>query len=352
MDINRITLPLLEKYPPNHRLGLVFGELVIGVASNSMALIEDLAAYYEGFAAPRGSTALVEVLALETPAFEPPLTLRPQRPDPGKTRIKEEYADIEGGRVVRKRLTGMVFFFGPGLNLAVGPALANSNQVVNFINNRLIQHELDQGALLAHAAGVASGGCGLLIAGFSGRGKSTLALHLMSRGLNFVSNDRLLLHAGDGQAVMVGVPKLPRINPGTALNNPHLAAVIPKDEREAFARLGADEIWDLEHKYDVRIQECFGPARFRLKTGLCGVAVLNWERDGGGLLCREVRLEERRDLLAALIKSPGLFYLNGAGGPATPEDYLKRLAGTPAYELAGGVDFLEAARRLACALGG
>ena len=62
---------------------------------------------------------------------------------------------------------------------AVGPCLANDNQIVNFINNRLIEVRLRAGDLLFHAAGVARNGRGLALAGFSGAGKSTLALAIM-----------------------------------------------------------------------------------------------------------------------------------------------------------------------------
>ena len=174
-----------------------------------------------------------------------------KQPDQGKNRIKEEFLELDGGRLVRKRLTGMYFLFGQDVNLAVGPCVENDNQVVNFINNRLIQWELDRGGLLAHAAAVNHQGRGLALAGFSGMGKSTLALHLMSRGLNFISNDRLLVQEAGRGVVMRGVPKLPRINPGTALNNPDLVSVIPEDEKEVFGQMSTDEIWTLEHKYDV-----------------------------------------------------------------------------------------------------
>ena len=65
------------------------------------------------------------------------------------------------------------------------------------------------------------------MAGFSGAGKSTLALHVMSLGATFVSNDRVMVAetpANDsGAPMMYGVAKHPRINPGTAMNNPDLA---------------------------------------------------------------------------------------------------------------------------------
>jgi HprK-related kinase B len=252
--------------------------------------------------------------------------------------------DFPDGRAVRKRLTGMMFMFGGGCNIALGPCIENDNQVVNFINNRFIQWELERGALLAHAAAVSREGRGLALAGFSGMGKSTLALHLMSRGLHFVSNDRLLIRRTGDQVSMRGVPKLPRINPGTALNNPDLASVIPPEERGAFEDLGPDEIWDLEHKYDVKIDECFGPGRFNLASSFDALAILNWQRDGSSPVLQQVDLDQRRDLLGAVRKNPGLFFLSPDGEPDYSEEaYIRCLDGVTVFEISGGVDFQSAA---------
>jgi HprK-related kinase B len=182
----------------------------------------------------------------------------------------------------------------------------------------------------------------LALAGFAGAGKSTLALHLMSQGSNFVSNDRLLL-LPDGR--MLGVPKLPRINPGTALTNPDLARVIPEGQRAAFSELDPDELWTLEHKFDVPIHECFGPGRFTLSSPLCGLVILNWRRNGLALQFRDVDLRTRTDLLPAVRKDPGLFFLND-GRPLdhSEERYLERLSGTRVVEITGGVDFSAAVR--------
>ena len=54
------------------------------------------------------------------------------------------------------------------------------------------------------------------IAGFSGGGKSTLMLQLLDNDeVSYLTNDRLFIHAGSGQIMARGIPKLPRINPGT-----------------------------------------------------------------------------------------------------------------------------------------
>jgi HprK-related kinase B len=345
-SVDAMTRLLTKAHPVTDELTISLAGWVIAVRSNSIELIQDLKDYFEPFVTQPQSPHLM-VFALETPELDTGLRFTIKQPDPGKSKIKEEWADLPGGRVVRKRLTGMIFAFGPGHHLAAGPCLANSNQVVNFVNNRLIQMELNQGCLLAHAAGIRTGSTGVALAGFSGMGKSTLALHLMSKGVTFISNDRLLVQRGGGRAQMIGVPKLPRINPGTALNNPDLAGVIPPEEKEQFAALTTDEIWDLEHKYDVDIAQCFGPYRFELKSPLDALAILNWQRNGSGLVVQEVDLNRRLDLLAAFKKDWGLFFLAGEAEPDhSDQAYLAALQGVRVFELTGGVDFLGAADRL------
>lgn len=358
--------------PAPHALYLDLGDCRMEVRSNSAELLQALDAYFGGFVAAPGPVE-VTLSALEGPAPKVPLELAVKEPDPGKTKVKEEYADLPGGRLVRKALTGMVFLFGNGLNLALGPCLQNANQVVNFINNRYIEHKLRQGCLLGHAAAVAhlmadpAGGRlrGLALCGFSGAGKSTLAMHVMSRGALFVSNDRLLVRPaqavgqGNGQGIarsaaqeaaglrMFGVPKLPRINPGTALNNPHLAAVVPQEDRERFQDLPDDELWELEHKYDVFLDACFGEGRFVLQAPMHGLVVLNWRRGGGETSIRFVKAAQRPDLLPAFMKAAGLFSLPREGEAAwrDPDQsaYAELLSGCDVVEISGGVDFDRAA---------
>ncbi len=334
------------RLPAKHGLVLDFPDARVRLLCNAPDLVAELDAYFGRFVS-EGPGQDILITAHQGPAPAGELTFAEKQPDPGKSKIKEEYADLLDGRVVRKKLTGMVFAFGGGLHLAAGPCLENPNQVVNFINNRYMGIMISRGCLLGHASAVAHNGRGLAVAGFSGAGKSTLALKMMSEGAMFVSNDRLLLKRAGADALMWGVAKLPRINPGTALNNPDLAFVIPADERTRFAALPPDELWKLEHKYDVFIDRCFGPGRFSLASGMAGLFVLNWKRDGGLCRARAVDIAERRDLLPAIMKSEGLFFLNnGLTDPRirSEDDYLEVLSGLQVVELTGGVDFDKAAK--------
>ncbi len=372
------------RFPARHGLRLRLEEVCVSVRSNSALVVDDLRGYFGSFvegegAAGKSSPSDLEFLLLEAPVQEPPVPLEIKPQAPGKRPDKERYADLPGalssegcGRLVRKQATGMMFLFGAGQNMALGPCAANRNQLVNFLCARYMERRVAAGWMLGHAAGVArpvaQGGKALALCGFAGMGKSTLALHLVARGLNFVSNDRVLVEpagSGGGQArgpVLHGIPKHPRLNPGTALGNPALAELLacslPESARTAYAGLSPERLRAVEDKFDAVIDSCFGsgdacfgrgqgPSRFRLAAPLAGVVVLNWEHGGGALVARRVDLRERPDLLSALRKEPGVFYLPQALGPGarlTAEQCLEALDGVPVLELAGGADFEAGAK--------
>ncbi len=329
-----------------HSLLLSLGDCIISVRTNAPGVAGALRSYFSCFLTDIG-TPVMHVLIIDGPSPALPYTFTVKQPDPGKSKIKEEFVEFTDGRLVRKRLTGMLFFFGSGLHAAIGPCRENLNQVVNFINNRFIQWKLDRGWLLGHAAAVSLDGCGIAVAGISGAGKSTLALHLMQRGAVFVSNDRLLIRRTKAGLSMAGVAKLPRINPGTALYNPCLSSVIPAQERDRFLRLCAEELWTLEHKYDVDIESIFGSGSFELFSPLHALVILNWHRAAAGFSCHAIRPAEQRELLRIFIKSPGIFYQTGAAdsGAAVSEDvYIKHLSPCPVYVIEGGADFSQACK--------
>jgi HprK-related kinase B len=152
--------------------------------------------------------------------------------------------------------------------------------------------------------------------------------------------------SGEG-LVMHGLAKMPRVNPGTVLNNPSLAPVMSEADRLTFSALPAAELWDLEHKYDASIDACFGPGRFKLSCAMVGLVVLHWRREAVPMAARLVNLRERRDLLPAFMKDPGVFYESddpSAGAMPSADDYLAVLGDMPTLEIDGGVDFEAAAR--------
>lgn len=342
---DQILCEIRKNMPANYALALSFDGFCVLVHSNEQAVHKALASYFKAFAKPLeictqdAPDCCLSVHQGDPPAWPVPLTLHSM--PSGKRNMEEEYAEIPGGRIVHKRATGMCFVFSQHEHLAVGPCLGNINQLVNFINSRIIAHYLDHGYYLGRAAAVALHGKALALAGFSGTGKSTLALGLMNHGCTFISNDRVLLSA---EGELRGIPKQPRINPGTLLNNAALAHILSETEKERFQAVPSSKLWQIKHRYDAFIDQCYGPERFTLSACCAGLVVLNWVRGGGKMFMRAVNPMERPSLVKAFYKNSGLFYLGTQhlGAPILAS-YARRLCNQPAYEITGGVNFEKAA---------
>ena len=248
----------------------------------------------------------------------------------------------------------MVFLQSESACVAAGPCREYDNQVINFINAQYMNWLQHRGWHICHAAGLVHGGKTLGIAGFSGGGKSTLMLRLLEHPeVNYLTNDRLFIRREDDGVQAVGIPKLPRVNPGTIVHNSRLHPLIPEKQRRALLELPADELWHLEDKYDVMVDQVYGADRITPAAPLAAFLILNWQRQSEAPLhVDQVDLVERRELLGAIMKSPGPFYQYPDGtfyGDETPLDeaaYLTQLHGVPAFEAKGRVDFEELERRV------
>jgi len=321
----------------------------IGVRSNSSVLLEKLGIYF-AHTLDVGPADL-ELLALETDPPELDLDFIDWRRETNKSGRKDSYIDFADGRLIRKVRTGMVFVLSADHNIAAGPCLQNNNQVINFINAAYMTHLQQHNALICHASGLALYGQGLGIAGFSGGGKSTLMLHMLKEdGVQFLSNDRLFINRNGEDVIATGIPKLPRINPGTILNNDMLTAILTAERHAQLSQLPPQELWDCEEKYDVDVEAFFGEGKIATSAQLSAFLVLNWRRDSDQQCAiNAVNVSERPDLLNAMMKSPGPFYQLKAGGfyknntPLDAKPYRDIVANVPIFEATGAVDFDHAA---------
>jgi HprK-related kinase B len=234
-------------------LHLGLGDCSLRLRSNSQALIERLSDYFSHVViAPRDAD--LEIVAVEREAPELGITFIDWQREPGKTGRKDSYLDLAGARLVRKIRTGMVFLQGTADRIAAGPCLRYDNQVINFINAQYMNWLQNRDWLICHASGQVRDGRCLAIAGLSGGGKSTLMLRMMDDpGVSYLTNDRLFIRPGDGITEAVGIPKLPRINPGTIVHNPALHGLLTTQQRDAFLAMPPAQLWTLEDKYDVHV---------------------------------------------------------------------------------------------------
>ncbi|MEN8176205.1 MAG: HprK-related kinase B [Pseudomonadota bacterium] len=327
-------------------LHLVLGGCYLRLRSNSGALVEHLRGYFGHVLGPARDPDL-DVLAIEREAPELEMDFIDWAREPGKTGRKDSYRDLPGGRLIRKVRTGMVFLQSESRRVAAGPCNKYDNQVINFVNAQYMNWLQHRGWRICHAAGLVHRGSCLGIAGFSGGGKSTLMLRLLDdAGVNYLTNDRLFIRSDGEQVQAVGIPKLPRVNPGTIVHNPCLQALIPAAQRDELLALPAAQLWELEEKYDVLVEDLYGAGRITPQAPLAAFLVLNWQRGSDRPLeVQPVDLDERRDLLAAIMKSPGPFYQYPDGTfyrdttRLDEEAYLAALEGVSLYEASGGVDF-------------
>jgi HprK-related kinase B len=218
--------------------------------------------------------------------------------------------------------------------------------VINFVNSQYMNWLQQRGWLICHASGLVIHGKGIGMAGLSGGGKSTLMLGLMDYPeVRYVTNDRLFIRREGEEVKAVGIPKLPRINPGTIVHNPALHGLLSETRRNELLGLPPMELWHLEEKYDVMINEVYGDDRIADEMNLQAFLVLNWSHETEQKTqLTEVELAARPELLSAIMKSPGPFYQykNGAmyrdSLPLEEQPYLKALQGVTILEASGRVD--------------
>ncbi len=323
----------------------------VAVRTNSAALKRELDVYYRHFLAQPAAGHNVIAAASPVPDFE--LEWVVNAPGHGKKKVKEHIGRFEGGHVVKKVQTGVHLAYLGNERICAGPLLQNPNQVINFINNVYLDDMLHDDGQLFHAAGVCLGHRGMGLAGNSGRGKSTLAMHLLEQGMDLVSNDRLVVDSLAGLR-MRGIPKYPRINPGTVINQPALLPLATADDIARYRAMPADALWHLEEKYDAPVEDCFPGCQFRLAAELAVFVLLDWNRESKApFRLEQVLPNQISDLLPAVMKAPGIL-LPGAAGrirAINPTDYMALLAQTQLYLLRGGVDFPGAASALKALIG-
>ena len=307
-------------------------------------LRDRLMAYFDDALADEAGAITVHLLPDQNLTPEP--TWTDWRRDGGKVGRKDAVCDLDGARLIRKVRSGVTFYQSLAHAVAFGPLEQNESTVINFINTQVLNIALREGWQLAHAAAVTNGKRTLAISGLSGGGKSTSMLRLMDiDGLSFLSNDRVLIKGG-APAQALGIPKQPRINPGTILGNPRLAGLMTEARTAELKAMAPADLWALEEKHDLVIRDVYGAGRVRFDGLMTDFWVLNWSHSAEqDTQISEVDLVSRPDLLQAIMKSPGPFYQKADGSfepngnTPDPASYLQALKGVRVCEVSGKIDF-------------
>ncbi|MCU7835875.1 MAG: HprK-related kinase B [gamma proteobacterium symbiont of Taylorina sp.] len=329
-------------------LHLKIGDCCLNLYSNSKTLIDKLNHYFSHCnVIGEHDSADIDIIAIESEAPELGINFTDWQREPGKTGRKDEYHDLQNARVVRKVRTGMVFLQSEQKRIAAGPCIKYDNQVINFINSQYMNWLQQRGWLICHASGLSHNNKGFAIAGFSGGGKSTLMLDMMKDPtISYITNDRLFIKSSSNKTDMAGIPKLPRINPGTITGNSTLHPLLSKQELDHYQAMAREELWDIEKKYDVFIKELYGDQRIQDVSQLEAFIILNWQRQSNDpVTLTQINLQDHRELLKAIMKPSGPFYQDAQGIfqkdelDLDEEAYLSMLSGIKIYEAHGGIDF-------------
>jgi HprK-related kinase B len=351
--------------PKRYKLALTLPDFRLHLNTDSAELKAELLDYFTCHMHEITGTEQADVKAdAEVDAFEMDTQFVANLPwqdwtrEGGKVGRKDTYFDFEctdgqKRRLVYKIKTGMLLLQSRQRSAVMGPVHQYPNQVINFLLTQYLNRQQQQGWLLAHAAGLQIQQHGIAIAGLSGGGKSTLMLKLLEHGEHFISNDRLLLKRLNAQKTwMHGIPKQPRINPGTIVHHDRLHPLINEAERQHFLSLPSETLRQIEQKYDAPVDSLFWQGCTKLESQLDYLIILNWgDAKAKQTKFQQVDLKQREDLLPAIMKSAGVFYSVEENGEESfpenakipsPADYLTALEPVKVYELSGKRDFEQA----------
>jgi HprK-related kinase B len=318
-------------------LHLTLRDVPVTVRTDSPQLHDILSSYFAQFIAPASDDEGRLVCALQGQPDIDASRLR-DLPRRGGKPPKESYYDTERGRVIVKKQTGMVIYSDGPTRIIVGDVLSHSNQVINAVEQVYMEEHIDRDFFLLHAAAVArSPQSGILIASPSGGGKSSAALAAVGAGLKFMSNDRVLVTVTQDGARLVGVPKKPRINPGTALALPQLRSLLAPEERDRYERMDPNELWDIESKLDVDVERVYGPGTLLLEAEMRLVFLLAWSPRSSDPVFTELGVDDAVVQMAQHLVSEGPYRpdVRPVPGEQTIRAILRR---TRCLKVTGGVN--------------
>ena len=163
-------------------------------------------------------------------------------------------------------------------------------------------------------------GDAIVFLGNSGSGKSSLALQLIEHGgYEFLSNDRVLMRAQKDRIVRRRTAEEAAREPGHAAGQRVASRLVPRPRRQVYEQLPREELWQLEEKTDVDVQEHLG-ARSHLQAPLGRIYSLEWRPGGSGLEQRDLDPEAALAALHVTAKDFGPYDLRGVERDA-PRQY-------------------------------
>jgi HprK-related kinase B len=321
-------------------LYLRFGAFTLALAAQDERLLARAGSYYRPFVRSDANPLAVAQLRVfdEAPSDDG----LPFSPWDG--RGKESFAELPRRRVVRKDRTGVQIVVNARRWTIAGDLHRNFPQLLNVITTMYGLWLLDRGSAMLHASAVVHDGRAIAFVGQSGTGKSSVAVRLLERRFDFLSNDRLIVEAKRGSVTAHGLPKLPRVNPGTLLASRRTRSLVDGASRRRYQRLPSTELWSLEEKRDLDVQGALG-RRWLLSAPLACALVLAWRAGDSGLAMERLHPDQALTALRDASKTFGPFDTRLR---ARSDGALQALAGAvPVYRVSGAIDPTRLAREIA-----
>ena len=192
-----------------------------------------------GSAYPRPGQSPVACFVLDTRTVSHPLW---REPDGSSTILDQEFRVFYRVSPAARRVEIVTAWSDGSARIAL----------MRVIRELAMDHARRAGVVVLHAAAVALGEVGLLIAGPKHAGKTTLLVHaLEEEGARLVTNDRALVDlSGGGEVRCAGLPSIVGLRPGTLAMFPALSErlrarrysyVLTLDEGRTCAREGFPE---------------------------------------------------------------------------------------------------------------
>ena len=147
-------------------------------------------------------------------------------------------ADIDEGRVIFRRETGVLTAIQPDAWTITGDLRAHPGEVTRVLDAMLSLALVERGYLTLKGSALARDGRGVALVGGPDTARRALAVTLVGHGFQWVTEDLLLVRVAAGHVEMRGLPGLLRLGPAAMLAHPALHAHAHR--RGAGALCGAD----------------------------------------------------------------------------------------------------------------
>lgn len=185
-------------------------------------------------------------------------------------------ADMNGGRVIYRRDTGVMTYIQRNMWTITGDLRAHPGEVTRALDAMLSLALVERGYLTLKSSALTREGVGVALVGGPDTARRALAVTLLAQGFQWVTEDLLLVRVAAGEIEMRGLPGLLRLGPGAMLAHPALSIMLSEEERARYHGQSWRDLRELDVRYVVDAAEAFGQAGIAAGGTLRALVSLCW----------------------------------------------------------------------------